>query len=555
MNMTAVYAWLHRKRVTILLTLLIGWYAVATLPYLGDFPLVDWAQPMIAAPAYKLATQGIYGSDMFTGFYRSEMRNYDHMPLYPLLLSLSFKMQGLGVWQARLVSVLSGLAAVLLTFCLGRQLYDATVGLAAAAALCVVRLGLPNFNDVLRLGYQMNQSGIPLLDFARVIRFDVLVPAWVVAACGGFYWAYTHDSRLGYLGAGVLAGLATLTHLYGAFILAVLVTLLVWQRGWRAWRGAPVYLILAGWLLALLPYLIYVLQDLEAYRGQLLRHETRFDLLNASFYWNSLIHEPWRYISWLGGSFRDPVLWPRVGIWLLAASLLTANVVLLERVRRAPRLADRLLLISLPMLVGLLALLINTKRYPYVALILPFLALQMAFVIVYVWRRAPATRTKRLARLTLGGVLLAVLVEGGVGVVTSLQTAGSTTPYQRIAEAIRRVIPPDSRIVASHVIWFALADYDVRSANLVFVLSDPHYRIPQTPTMDEVLHQINPDFVIMEDRLLRAYLREPEAFPSEQIVMQWRLFDEYIQRQCATVVTTIPAPDYGDVTVYRCEQA
>ncbi len=553
--MTSIYAQLRQKHVAILLALLIGWYALATLPYLGDFPLVDWAQPMIAAPAYKLATQGIYGSDMFTGFYRSELRNYDHMPMYPLLVSLSFKVQGLGVWQARLVSVLSGLAAVLLTFYLGRQLYDTSVGFVAAAALCAVRLGLPNFNDVLRLGYQMNASGIPLLDFARVIRFDVLVPVWVVAACLCFYWAHRHDSRLGYLGAGVLAGLATLTHLYGAFILAVLITLLLWQSGWRVLRSASIYLVLLGWLLALLPYLVYVMQDFDAYRGQLLRHEARFDLLNPGFYWNSLVREPWRYVSWLGGTFQAPVLWPRVGIWLMAVSLVAANVILLRRVRRASHLSDQMLLISLPILAGLLALLINIKRYPYLALILPFLALQMAFAIVYVWRRATATRTTRLARLALRGVLLAALIEGGIGVLISFQMARLTTPYQRMGEAVRHVIPTNARIVASHVLWFELADYDVRSANLVFVLSDPHYRIPQTPVMDEVLHEIDPDYVIMENRLLQAYRREPEAFPSAQIVMQWRMFDEYIQRQCGTVVMTILAPDYGDITVYRCEQS
>lgn len=551
MNTTAVYARFRQKRVTVLLALLVGWYALATLPYLSDFPLVDWAQPMIAAPAYKLATQGIYGSDMFTGFYRSELHNYDHMPLYPLLLSLAFKALGLGVWQARLVSVLSGLAVVLLTFYLGRQLYDSTLGLTAAAVLCVARLSLPNFNDVLRLGYQMNASGIPLLDIARVIRFDVLVPVWVVAACSCFYWARTREARLGYLGAGVLAGLATLTHLYGAFILAVLIVLALWQRGWRAWRSASVYFVLAGWALALLPYLIYVLQDLEAYRGQLLRHETRFDLLNPSFYWNSLIHEPWRYISFLGGSFRHPVLWPRVGIWLMVVSLITATVVLLRRVRRAACLPDRLLLISLPMLTGLLALLINVKRYPYIALILPFLALQMAFAIVSVWRWAG--RSARLTRFALGVALFAALVEGGIGVITSFQMANSTTPYRHITDAITQVIPPDGRILMSQVPWFGLADYDVRSANLVFVLSDPHYGYAQTPSMDEVLRWIDPDYIVMEDRLLKAYLREPEAFPSDKIVMQWRTFDEYIQRHCGTVVTAIAAPDYGDVTVYRCE--
>src|SRR5437867_12626523 len=126
------WTWLRQRQVAILLVLLIGWYSLATLPYLGDFPLLEWAQMGIAAPAYKLATQGVYGNDLFSGFYRTETYNYEYMPLYPLLVALSFKILGLGVWQARIVSVLCGLATLVLTFWLGRQLYDSTVGLVAA---------------------------------------------------------------------------------------------------------------------------------------------------------------------------------------------------------------------------------------------------------------------------------------------------------------------------------------------------------------------------------------------------------------------------------------
>ena len=103
--------------------LLLGvWYLVATLPYLADYPTVDWGQMGIAAPAYKLASHGVYGHDLFAGYYHSELRNYAYMPLYPVLVALSFKVLGLGVWQARLVSVLCGLGVVLLTAKLGRVL-------------------------------------------------------------------------------------------------------------------------------------------------------------------------------------------------------------------------------------------------------------------------------------------------------------------------------------------------------------------------------------------------------------------------------------------------
>ena len=550
MRPTTLTAWLSEKRVGLALGALTGWMLLATLPYLSDFPLVDWAQPMIAAPAYKLVSQGIYGSDMFTGFYRSEWRNYDHMPLYPMLLAVSFKMLGTGVWQARLVSVFSGLVVVWLTFALGRRLYGASVGLAAAGLLCVMRLGLPNPYDVLRLGYQMNASGIPLLDFARVIRFDVLVPAWVVAAGLCFYRAQARDARRWYLAAGACAGLATLTHLYGGFVLAVLILAHVWHAGRRAFRRAPLVLMLAGCALVMLPYVVYALQDIDAYRGQMLRHEARFDLLNPAFYLDSLGREPWRYLSWLGGSLDQAVWWPRVGLWVMAAGVAAANLVLVRRIRHSPQLADRLLLISLPVLAGLLGLLINVKRYPYTSLLMPFIALQVGLAIVAAWRSVG--RHRRLIHGMIGVALAALTVEGAAGIANSFQMGAATTPYQAIVDAVRRAIPSGARVVSSHVAWFGLAGYDMRSANLVFVLSDPQYGYARMLSVDEVLQHIDPEYIVMEDRLLKTYLREPASLPDERVVTLWRMFDEYIQRHCGDIAARVPAPDYGDVTVYHC---
>src|SRR5262245_56458221 len=143
--------------VSIVLLLLV-WYAIATFPYLGNFPLPTQDEAQIASPGYKLAFHGVYGQDLYTGYYRSEQYVYEFMPLHPLLLALCFKLLGMGLWQARLVSALCGMATVLLTYVLGRRLYGAALGLCAAAVLCMLRVSL---------GPQM--SGVPLLDFARVV--------------------------------------------------------------------------------------------------------------------------------------------------------------------------------------------------------------------------------------------------------------------------------------------------------------------------------------------------------------------------------------------------
>jgi 4-amino-4-deoxy-L-arabinose transferase-like glycosyltransferase len=520
----------------VLLALLICWYGLATVPYLGNFPLVTFDEAGIAAPAYKLATYGIYGNDLYTGYYQSEAYNYEYMPLYPSLVALSFKIFGMGVEQQRLVTVLCGLAIVLLTFVLGWQLYGTPTGIVAVAALCGIRLSV-----------DPRASGVLFLDLARIGRYDALMAAGVVATCCCFYWTHTLHIRWGYLATGLLAGLATLAHPNGAFVLVVVAGTLLWHDGLRVLRCWPIYLILAGWLLACTPWLIYILQNPQAYYGQILRHAGigRFDLLLPSFYWNNLVEEHNRYSRILSVDQRFPAL-PRVGIWLALAGLAIANIVLWLRVRRLSQLADRLLLVALPTLAGLLGLLVDHKYYGYLVLLLPFIALQTAWAIVVTWRWL-GRRTK-LGRLILGVLLAATVLEGGLGVASSLVIARSTSSYPRLMSAIAQSIPAGSRILMTHHYWYGLAHYETRSVLLPIYLSSPRYYQPQPRPIEEALEQLAPDYVIA-DWLVEPEVRVP---PGPNAEAQQQAFAHYIRERCASVVARIDDADYGTIKLYRC---
>ena len=44
-------------------------YALVSVSHLSVFPPMGQDEPWIAAAPYKLVTQGIYGSDLFAGYY------------------------------------------------------------------------------------------------------------------------------------------------------------------------------------------------------------------------------------------------------------------------------------------------------------------------------------------------------------------------------------------------------------------------------------------------------------------------------------------------------
>jgi 4-amino-4-deoxy-L-arabinose transferase-like glycosyltransferase len=540
MSLRNISQGIQRHKVALLLITLSCWYFALTIPYLGDFPPLEWAQAGIMAPAHKLAESDVYGNDLFAGFHKTETLNYEYMPLYPLVVALSFKVFGTGVFQARLVSVVLGLITLLLTFRLGQQLYDSSIGVIAAAMLCLLRLGNDQIPEDI-----VYASGIPLADIARVIRYDIAVPVFVLAACICFCTAEMRRSRLLFLLTGGLVGLGILSHVYAAFILVVFCVILILRHKGKFVRRPYVYLIGLGCALTLLPWLAYVAQDLEAYSGQMLRHESRFELLNLGFYWSNLRREPFRYARWIVDSAGALHLFPRVGIWLLVLGVFIANVALVRRMREQ-RLSDQFALIALPVLALLLAALVDLKRYPYVVLVLPFLALQFGIGYSTLW--AWASRQSIVLRGLIGVFAAAAVIEGVLGMNTSLQHAHATTPYVYVSQQLQRAVPAGSKVLLSQPYWLALADRDSRSINLVFVMSDPHYRIKPQLTMEQLIRQFAPNYIVVED----GFLNLPADSSTPKARAQWHRLAAYINNNCPKVVATIQTPEYGTTRAYEC---
>ena len=93
-------------------------YLCGTLACLDRFPAVSQDEPWIASSGYKLATAGALGSDLFSGYHGMDRHHFVQMPVYPVLQAALFRMFGLGVVQMRALSVVFGLALLLMvTIC------------------------------------------------------------------------------------------------------------------------------------------------------------------------------------------------------------------------------------------------------------------------------------------------------------------------------------------------------------------------------------------------------------------------------------------------------
>lgn len=505
-------------------------YLAFTLPYLNNYPQSDWAAMGIAAPAYNLANEGIYGNPLFEGWHKNERYNYEYMPLYPILVAGSFKLFGLGLWQGRLVSVISGLLTLVLVFWLGKLLKGKELGIIAMAVLLFLHLSVS----------KSALTGIPLIDYSKIIRYDILVAVFMLAGCITFYFAWHQRSRAGYFLAGIFTGLATLSHLYGAFALPLFISLLFWRNKHKIILRPPLYLIITGWVVCLIPWLVYIAQDFEAYLGQMQRHSHRFGFLDWEFYLQNIIREPLRYAGWFGsgGEFN---LWPRIGIWVLILGLLISYLSLLKK--RNWKFSEQFLFLSLPVLFILLALLMSFKRHYYTILLMPFIALHLAqgFLISWKWCRQKLKYGRRIIQI----IAILIISESIFHIYASMQNAAKTTPYLAVTSQIASHLHPDKKILISQPYWLGLSSYKTVSVNLPWIMaytSGDHDRLSMCKAIDSV----NPEMIVIETEFLESKVSSDSLVHS-----LWQDFARCLAQHCQSN-SKIKDPTYGEIGIYTC---
>jgi 4-amino-4-deoxy-L-arabinose transferase-like glycosyltransferase len=517
---------------------LLAVYVFLSIDGLSRDPLVHGDEMWNAAPAYKLATEGVYGSDLFAGYYEAERWTYQFMPLLQLLLAADFAMFGLGVLQIRLLSVAIGVVALWLTFLIGRRVGGPAVGVVSVWLLAAfpIAAGL--------------DTGIVFVDLVRQTRYHVLAAACGLAALLFFLQAEDGARMPGgpsrvagtltFSMSGALAGLAFLSHMYGLFWLPALGTAALVRHGAREGRKATAA-IFAGFLLTCTPWIVYVAANWPAFVGQMRMYGERFALLTPGFYAQNLIDEIRRYYPF---GRRDP--WSiGPGTWL---ALLSFPMAVGRAIRMVPARRDQAVtavVVSLLVLVGLYALLLKWKTFSYLLTPLPLAAVLVAEMTVSWWKR-PRTRLWHGAIVV---ALVAVSVQAALAVAVRHRRALETTPYDRVGQRLAACVPKDAVVVAPHRYWLALHDRQIRTWVVPLLMTDPGAYDTPVP-LDVALSRIDPDVLVLDEREFGGYfdrLADPSA-PGHGLYAQLARFRT---ARHAQTVCTIHDDDYGTIVVDR----
>lgn len=522
------------------LALIVALFGVLALPDLGTLPPVYEDEPWQASTAWKLARDGVFGSDLFAGLDRMERSCFRYPPVHPLLLAATFRLIGPGLVAARGESVALGLLALLATWALGRRLAGPAVGALGALLLLLVRTSYVD---------RYQGTGLLFVDTVRLARYDAVVPFFALLAALVATRAAARHRPILWAIAGALVGVASLTHLYGLFLGVPLALLALWERGgWRALAA-----LAAGLLVPWTAYAAYVAGDLEAWRAQTRWYGERFRLTELSWYLDNLVRERLRYAQGLGPP--GPAWLARPGLWTAALGVPFALATCLSLARSADaestepgaavprRLAARALVLPVATLPALYASLLWLKLPAYRATIVPFTSLLLAWGLVALWRAGEgAPQRRRVVRIALVALGIAIGLEAAGQLASRARAARAATPCATFAARLRATLPDEGRVLLLHTYAFGLEGRDVRSWLVPLTLAGTGGERFSGDRLARELDDLEPAAVVVDDHVRDLFSRRPEVA---------RAVDGWLRERGYRAGPTLRDATYGTFDLYR----
>ncbi len=507
-------------------------YLLTTVPNIGNHPIVGGDEGWIISASAKLAEDGVFGSDLFTGFFGAERHYYFNLPLHHLVLAGVFKVVDAGLAQARLTSAFFGLVTLALTWMLGRRLGGRWAGIGAAALLVLLRLNLTPF------------TGLTLTDLGATVRYDLVAAPFALGATLLLLRSPSPAPKDATI-AGLVLGLGCLTQFVDAFLVAPMALFLLTLA--LPWRARMLNLAVFGLALLapLLPYAAYIAMDWEDFEGQSRSVEQRTDLLSPGFYLDNLSGEPDRYGLALDldtpSTLSELVQRPSARLVLLVL----APLALAFTVWRAEKgsAAHRLLAYILIALVVEFALFESTKRFVYWVIAVPFLCVALADAAVALGGWRPERRLLRQGALVALVAIAALIALEGLAVgVRNVADARDAGDYSDAGQAVREVIPPGSTVLTDNRMFMALPDMRPRSLHLLFYWTNTRIAGDQVTDIDGAMRRIGAAY-FLSSPLTKEHLGR--LSPEDRT-----RFAIYLD-QHARHIATVSRPPYGPIDVYE----
>lgn len=471
-------------------------FLLETVPCLSCRWVTD--ESWYAGPAYSIA-HGHGIADPAIG--PNELENHfdARPPGTAIVIAAAFRLFGISQSSARLGSILAGLAVILFTFCLAKDVIGDRAALLAAFLVATDNL---------------------IVLTSRSARPEALTTMAILASLLAMKQSIRQRSLVWAFLSGILIAMGTMFHItLAGYIVSFGILAIVFDSrdGRLRLRSGLAYA--AGYGLGLVPFTVWILtapMGIAGFRGEFLSRAAGTPL------WVKLLQEGHRYCDLLGfnmlhnhGLESIPVRLP-IPLFILATSFL------LWKFRRHWFYLELLLLI--PSIVWLIYTVNKSSRY--LAIVAPVFALAMGAAF------AATGSNRRLQRVILVSCCLVAAAQLSANLV--LLRAARSANYDNVAKQLNSVIPPGETAYGTITFWLALRDHPFIS----YERTDPWM----------AANRFHARYFIAGDPVMtNGSLGNDAAFYAEL----HRNMAEIIAR--SKLVGAFPDPYYGDLKVYELQ--
>jgi len=450
------------KPILLLVTLV-----VLLLPYLTRVPTPYIDEMWHIDTGWSLVTSGKLAPTVFGNIAGINQVSFQP-PVFNVLMGWWLGFFGLGLFQARLLIILIAALILLLTYLIGKTLYDEKTGMVSAALVffwCYIMF--------------------------RYVRYDIGVALFFLTGFCLFLVAEkTERTPLFYILPGLSCGLACASHAYGIIGTAAILVLFFIKQRFRMFSHRKVWFFVLGLTVPLVCYLAYVFPYRELIAKQLqLFAPGRYSLLSPAFYIRNIAAEVQRWshpfsIALVGSLF----------LFLLAY-------------RRKLKYHIKILVPVFTFLV-FFAFFIQVKTFVYALAICPLIAICGSVFWLDIWRLLTAklrvgAGTSRALLITF---ITLVIIARPARVLWKVwhKYGVEESNYATYLEEISRYVPENSIVLSQYGYWLGFTNNTFYSEYLVTAMKNSY-------SMDfaQAVKALGAEYLVIDETFLH-YQHDPD---------------------------------------------
>jgi 4-amino-4-deoxy-L-arabinose transferase-like glycosyltransferase len=264
----------------ILALVIAGFILVATVR-LGTVPVPDTDESYMLQTSYEMIYRGKLALP-FRRYLGGNIENDWHSftPLHYVIQSGFLKLFGWGLLQGRIFNLITAALTLIMIFLIGRKLFDWRAGLVAVLMLT---------------------GDLTFLERSRYVRNDYSAAMFALLAFYLYEAAERRKSWRLFVGSGLAAGAALMSHTAALYMLAAIALLMLFRRGWRVIINRELYQFALG---AFIVSAYEIVTDIIDYKNVILQNRgdnLHFRASGITGLMKNMRHEPDRYLKWYRG--------------------------------------------------------------------------------------------------------------------------------------------------------------------------------------------------------------------------------------------------------------